>query len=253
MLEPAEEGRDEELHRNHGAESTPIAGRGFRHYAIPATCINARRPSRLPRTASRRRWASVSRSGRTTLLAEDPILLSKIVDQIDQILLVAIHPASNGEHEELQRIGHRERLLARDGQHQIRRRRFAGPRPTFRTLRGPPPDPRIPLGSVTRRAAAPGGDDRCALRSAGRAVRPDSSAAPIRRRPIDSPDLWHRIASARARHTSRMPPITTTTSSSSTCRRRLGEGEFHFERTEARDQRPPHVLSVPSARDTLSA
>ena len=31
---------------------------------IPATCINARRPSRLPRTASRRRWASVSRSGR---------------------------------------------------------------------------------------------------------------------------------------------------------------------------------------------
>ena len=30
MLEPAEEGRDEELHRNHGAESTPIAGRGFR-------------------------------------------------------------------------------------------------------------------------------------------------------------------------------------------------------------------------------
>jgi len=30
---------------------------------IPATCINARRPSRLPRTASRRRWASVSRSG----------------------------------------------------------------------------------------------------------------------------------------------------------------------------------------------
>ena len=30
VLEPAEEGRDEELHRNHGAESTPIAGRGFR-------------------------------------------------------------------------------------------------------------------------------------------------------------------------------------------------------------------------------
>ena len=30
MLEPAEKGRDEELHRNHGAESMPIAGRGFR-------------------------------------------------------------------------------------------------------------------------------------------------------------------------------------------------------------------------------
>ena len=30
LLEPAEKGRDEELHRNHGAESTPIAGPGFR-------------------------------------------------------------------------------------------------------------------------------------------------------------------------------------------------------------------------------
>jgi hypothetical protein len=30
VLEPAEEGRDEKLHRNHGAESTPTAGRGFR-------------------------------------------------------------------------------------------------------------------------------------------------------------------------------------------------------------------------------
>jgi hypothetical protein len=29
-LESAEEGRDEKLHRNHGAKSTPIAGRGFR-------------------------------------------------------------------------------------------------------------------------------------------------------------------------------------------------------------------------------
>jgi hypothetical protein len=30
VLEPAEEGRDEELHWNHGAESTPTAGRSFR-------------------------------------------------------------------------------------------------------------------------------------------------------------------------------------------------------------------------------
>jgi putative addiction module killer protein len=35
MLEPAEKGRDEELHRNHGAESTPIAGRGFRTLRDP--------------------------------------------------------------------------------------------------------------------------------------------------------------------------------------------------------------------------
>src|SRR5262245_7709810 len=53
-----------------------------------------------------------TRSG-TQLLAEDAILLSEIVDQI---FLVAMHPASNGEYEELQRIGHRERLLSRDGQ-----------------------------------------------------------------------------------------------------------------------------------------
>ena len=53
------------------------------------------------------------RSG-TQVLAEDAILLSEIVDRI---FLVAIHPASNGEYEELQRIGHRERLLGRDGQH----------------------------------------------------------------------------------------------------------------------------------------
>jgi hypothetical protein len=32
VLEPAEEGRDEELHRNHGAESTRTAGRGFRTF-----------------------------------------------------------------------------------------------------------------------------------------------------------------------------------------------------------------------------
>jgi len=38
------------------------------------------------------------------LLAEDAILLSEIVDQI---VLVAIHPASNGEHEELQRTPNR--------------------------------------------------------------------------------------------------------------------------------------------------
>jgi len=30
---------------------------------------------------------------------------------------VAIHPASNSEHEELQRMGHRERLLGGDARH----------------------------------------------------------------------------------------------------------------------------------------
>ena len=47
---------------------------------------------------------------RTKLFAEDAILLSEI---IDQIFLAAIHPASNGEHEELQRTGHCERIFGR--------------------------------------------------------------------------------------------------------------------------------------------
>ena len=34
MLEPAEEGRDEELHRNHGAESTQLPGTIFGHYGV---------------------------------------------------------------------------------------------------------------------------------------------------------------------------------------------------------------------------
>ena len=46
---------------------------------------------------------------RTTLLAKDAILLSEIVDQI---FLLAIHPASDVEHEESQRTGHCERILA---------------------------------------------------------------------------------------------------------------------------------------------
>ncbi len=48
--------------------------------------------------------------------------------------------------------------------------------------------------------------DRCAPRSRGRAARPDSSAAPIRRRPADSRDRSHRIASARAAPRSAPPP-----------------------------------------------
>ena len=45
------------------------------------------------------------------MFAEDAILFSEIVNHI---FLVAIHPASNSEYEELQRMGHCERLLGRD-------------------------------------------------------------------------------------------------------------------------------------------
>ena len=58
---------------------------------MPAPCARIRRPSFWPRTASRRRWASVRRSGRgPRCLPEDPILLSEI---IDHVFLVAVHPA----------------------------------------------------------------------------------------------------------------------------------------------------------------
>ena len=51
VLEPAEEGRDEQLHRNHGAESTPTAGRGFRTLRVFITNTNS---SWSPRKLSRR-------------------------------------------------------------------------------------------------------------------------------------------------------------------------------------------------------
>jgi hypothetical protein len=41
MVEPAEKARDEELHRNHGAESTPIAGRGFRTLRVRPSAMSA--------------------------------------------------------------------------------------------------------------------------------------------------------------------------------------------------------------------
>ena len=58
----------------------------------------------------------IGQSKRSTaqLLPEDPILLPEIVDQI---LLVAVHPTSDGEHEELQSVGHSLRLRGNSGQH----------------------------------------------------------------------------------------------------------------------------------------
>ena len=50
----------------------------------------------------------------TTLLSEDAILFPEVVDQI---FVVAIHPASDGEQQELQRMRHHQKLLGRDRQH----------------------------------------------------------------------------------------------------------------------------------------
>ena len=48
------------------------------------------------------------------MLPENPILLPEI---IDQIFLVAVHPASQDEHEEVQSRGHSLSLLGRHGQY----------------------------------------------------------------------------------------------------------------------------------------
>ena len=66
----------------------------------PATCVKTRRPSFWARTARRRRWASVRRSGRPP----------SALGGLDQIFLVTALPAGDGDDEDLQRIGHPCRL-----------------------------------------------------------------------------------------------------------------------------------------------
>ena len=98
-----------------------------------ASCINARRPSRLPRTASRRRWASVSRSGREpscsrrmrfSLLGDRQSHLPGGDSPSQQQCArgIAAHGAS--------REATRPRCPAPNGP-----QRFTWPRPLFRTLR----------------------------------------------------------------------------------------------------------------------
>ena len=55
-----------------------------------------------------------AKRSRTQLLSQDPILLPEI---LDQIVLVAVHPASEREDKELQRRRHGLRLLGRVDQH----------------------------------------------------------------------------------------------------------------------------------------
>ena len=67
----------------------------------PSEFLTSHRESTAPGVGQSKRLMA-------TLLPEDPILLPEIVDQI---VLVAVHPASDGEHEELQSMGHCLRLL----------------------------------------------------------------------------------------------------------------------------------------------
>ena len=86
------------------------------------------------RIGVRRRWASVRRSSRgTTVLPEDAILLP---ERVEEIFLVAIHPPSQGQHEEAQRVGHGLRLRGPDTAVTHIVSGIHSPRPFSRTIRG---------------------------------------------------------------------------------------------------------------------
>ena len=76
-----------------------------------------------------------SRPSTAELLAEDPILLPEIVDQI---FLMPVQPASEGQDEELKRVGHHPRLRLLDSPSPGLPRRFQQPRPSSCTIRGAP-------------------------------------------------------------------------------------------------------------------
>ena len=79
-----------------------------------------------------------AKRSRTKVLPEDAILLSEIVDEI---FLVAIHPPSQGQHEEVQSVGHGLRLRGSGGSDTIVTHVVSGihsPRPFSRTIREPP-------------------------------------------------------------------------------------------------------------------
>ena len=69
------------------------------------------------------------------MLPEDAILLPEIVDAI---FLVAIHPASQGQHEEVQSVGHGRRLHGSDTAVTHVVSGIHSPRPFSRTIRNAP-------------------------------------------------------------------------------------------------------------------
>ena len=73
-----------------------------------------------------------TKRSRTKMLPEDAILLPEIVDEI---FLVAIHPASQSQHEEVQSVGHGRRLHGSDAAVTHVVSRIHSPRPFSRTIR----------------------------------------------------------------------------------------------------------------------
>ena len=75
-----------------------------------------------------------AKRSRTQVLPEDAILLPEIVDAI---FLVAVHPASQGQHEEGQSVGHGRRLHGSDTAVTHVVSGIHSPRPFSRTIRPP--------------------------------------------------------------------------------------------------------------------
>ena len=73
-----------------------------------------------------------TKQSRTKMRPEDAILLPEIVDEI---FLVAIHPASQSQHEEVQSVGHGRRLHGLDAAVTHVVSRIHSPRPFSRTIR----------------------------------------------------------------------------------------------------------------------
>ena len=73
-----------------------------------------------------------TKRSRTKMLPEDAILLPEIVDAI---FLVASHPASQGQHEEMQSVGHGRRLHGSDTAVTHVVSGIHSPRPFSRTIR----------------------------------------------------------------------------------------------------------------------
>ena len=79
------------------------------------------------------------------MLPEDAILLPEIVDAI---FLVASHPASQGQHEEMQSLGHGRTLHASDTAVTHVVSGIHSPRPFSRTIRGRH-RPTLPVATAT--------------------------------------------------------------------------------------------------------
>ena len=86
-----------------------------------------------------------AQQSRTTVLPEDAILLP---ERVEEIFLVAIHSASQGQHEEAQRVGHGRRLRGPDTAVTHIVSGIHSPRPFSRTIRGRTPVRRMGTTSI---------------------------------------------------------------------------------------------------------